>query len=130
MSYTTKLITPEKLESVQYNVCLAITGAISGTSSEKLYQQLVLESLKSRRWFRKLCHFYKVLDEKSPSHLFDLIPNLSRVRETGNSNNTPAIHRRHNYFKNSFFLLLYLNGTILITKSETQKVSQFSKRTC
>ena len=82
---------------------LAITGAIRGTSSEKLYQELGLESLKSRRWFRKLCHFYKILNEKSPSYLFDLIPNLNRVRETRHSNNIPAFHTRHNYFKNSFF---------------------------
>ena len=65
----------EKLESIQYNACLAITGAIRGTSSEKLYQELGLESLKSRRWFRKLCHFYKILNEKSSSYLLDLIPN-------------------------------------------------------
>ena len=77
--------------------------AIRGTSSEKLYQELVLEALKLRRWFRKLCHFYKILNEKSPSYLFDLIPNLNRVRETRHSNNIPAIHTRHNYFKNSFF---------------------------
>ena len=93
----------EKLKSLQYNTCLAITGAISGTSSEKLYQELGLESLKSRRWFRKLCQFCKILSEKSPSHLFDLIPNLNRVRETRHSNNISEIHTGHNYFKNSFF---------------------------
>ena len=47
----------EKLESLQYNACMAITVAIRGSSSEKLYQELELESLKSRRWFRKLCFF-------------------------------------------------------------------------
>ena len=47
----------EKLESIQCNACLAIPGAIRGTSSEKLYQEFGLESLKLRRWFRKLCHF-------------------------------------------------------------------------
>ena len=51
----------DKLESIQNNACLAITGAIRGTSTEKIYQELGLESLKSRRWFRKLCHFYKIL---------------------------------------------------------------------
>ena len=35
----------EKLESIQYNACLAITGAVRGTSSEKLYHELGLESL-------------------------------------------------------------------------------------
>ena len=44
-----------------------------------------------------------ILSEKSPSYLFDLIPNLNRVCETRHRNNIPAIHARHNYFKNSFF---------------------------
>ena len=43
-----------KLESIQYNACLAITGAIRGTSKEKLYQELGLESLQLRCWHRKL----------------------------------------------------------------------------
>ena len=30
----------QKLESIQYNACLAITGAIRGTSKEKRYQEL------------------------------------------------------------------------------------------
>ena len=119
----------EKLESLQYNAHVAITGAIRRTSPEKLYQELGLESLKSRHWFRKLCHFYKILNEKSPSYLFDLIPNLNIVHETRYYNNIPAIHTRHNS-KINFFLLLYLNGTILIAKLETQEVSKFLKRTC
>ena len=36
----------EKLESA----ALAITGTIQGTSHDKIYQELELESLKSRRW--------------------------------------------------------------------------------
>ena len=49
-----------KLESVQYNVALAITGAIRGSSREKLYQELGLESLKAQRWYQKLCLFFKL----------------------------------------------------------------------
>ena len=41
----------QKLESI------AITGAIRGTSSEKLYKKLGLESLQLRRLYRKLCTF-------------------------------------------------------------------------
>ena len=37
-----------KLETVQYNADLAITGAIKGTSREKLYQELGLEYLQQR----------------------------------------------------------------------------------
>ena len=36
-----------KLESVQFNEALVIIGAIRGSSGEKLYQKLSLESLKS-----------------------------------------------------------------------------------
>ena len=35
----------QKLESIQYNAALAITGAIKVPSREKLYQELSLESL-------------------------------------------------------------------------------------
>ena len=93
----------DKLESIQYNACLAITGAIRGTSTEKIYQELGLESLKSRRWFRKLCHFYKIFNDKSPSYLFNLIPNFNRVHNTKLSYNIPSIKVRHDYFKKSFF---------------------------
>ena len=41
-----------KVESIQYNACLAITEAIRGTSREKIYQELGLESLQLRRWYR------------------------------------------------------------------------------
>ena len=50
----------QKLESLQYNACLAITGAIRGSSREKLYQELGFESLQQRHWYRKLCSFYKI----------------------------------------------------------------------
>ena len=33
----------KNLESIQYNATLAITGAIKGTSKEKLYNKLALE---------------------------------------------------------------------------------------
>ena len=39
----------EKMKRVQYNACLLITGALKGTSRERLYQELGLESLKDRR---------------------------------------------------------------------------------
>ena len=55
----------QRLESIQYNAAIAITGAIRGTSLEKLFQELELKTLKSRRWFRKLYLFYKILHSKS-----------------------------------------------------------------
>ena len=35
-----------KIESVQYNAALAITGAIRGTSKDKLYQEFEVETLR------------------------------------------------------------------------------------
>ena len=44
----------KKVESVQYNTALAITGAIQGTSRENVYKELGLKTLKSRRWLKKI----------------------------------------------------------------------------
>ena len=43
-----------KIEMVQYNAALIITGALKGTLRYKIYQELGLESLADRRWTRKL----------------------------------------------------------------------------
>ena len=63
-----------KLESIQYNACLAITGAIPVTSKEKIYQELGLESFQLRRRYGKLGMFYKNYKDGSPQYLFKLIP--------------------------------------------------------
>ena len=62
-----------------------------------------LESLKSRRWFRKLCRFYKIFNERFPSCLFNLIPNFNKDHNTRISYTIPPIKVRHGYFKNSCF---------------------------
>ena len=55
-----------KLESVQYDAVLEITGAIRGSLRENLYQELGLESLlKSRRWNQKLCLFFRLKKKKN-----------------------------------------------------------------
>ena len=46
-----------KLESLQYNATFAVTGAIKESSTEKIYEELGLESLKSRCWYRKVSFF-------------------------------------------------------------------------
>ena len=64
----------DKIEQLQYKACLAITGAIQGTSRECLYNELGLESLSSRRWCRKLCAIYKLSSTQCSKYLFDIIP--------------------------------------------------------
>ena len=94
----------QKIESILYNAALAITGAIRGTSREKLYHELGFESLVSRRWYRKLCCFYKVFKTQSPRYLFEVIPTAKRAYITRNNDKLPHFKVKHNYFKNSFFL--------------------------
>ena len=92
-----------EMESIQYNACLAITGAIRGTSREKIYQELGLESLQLRRWYRKLCLFYKIFKNEHPKYLFHLIPVRCTPYATITEGNIPLIETKHNFFKNSFF---------------------------
>ena len=91
-----------KLESLQYNTTLAITGPIRGSSTEKIYEELGLESLKSRRWYRKTNFLYKFLKSESPSYRFNTIPNSNRQHQTRNSGNVPYFFVKHDYFNNTF----------------------------
>ena len=93
----------KKLETIQYNAALTITGAIRGTSREKVYSELGLESLQDRRWYRKLCVFYKILDNMSPKYLSDIIPSTTRRYSSRNENNIPLVRVNNNYFMSTFF---------------------------
>ena len=92
-----------KIESIQYSVCLAITDAIRGTSKERLYGES-LESLQNCRWFRKLCYRYKIVVNRSPNDLFKFVPASNAFYNTRNTNDIPLKNIKHNLFKNTFFL--------------------------
>ena len=62
-----------------------------------------MESLQQRRWYRKLCTFLKIIKEKSPDYLFNIIPKNNSNHRTRNSYNIPQFNIKHNFFKNSFF---------------------------
>ena len=93
----------KKIESVQYNAALAITGEIQGTSREKLYKQLGLETLKSRRWLKKLCCFYKIKNNGIPSCLAELIPSEFHLYDARNTRNISRYSCRAYALKYSFF---------------------------
>ena len=118
-----------KLESVQYDAALAITGAIRGPSREKLYQELGLESLKSRRWYRKMCLLFKLKKNKYPSYLFDIIPKVLSTRTTRNHNNIPLFNVKHEYFRNSFFPSTVIEWNKLDNNiRNSESVSAFKKQ--
>ena len=93
----------KRIESIQYNAALAITGAIRGSSTEKLYHELGLEYLSSRRWLRRLSLFFKIIKNKSPNYLYELIPKPNHSLNLRNQNKCPQIFCRTNIFSNSFF---------------------------
>ena len=86
---------------VQYKAAIAITVTMRGTSSKKLYQ----ESLRSKRWLRKLCLFYKICKNKSSSYLYNLISDRVKFYSTRSSqiNKIFNIKTRSNFFRNPFF---------------------------
>ena len=43
----------QEIKSSQFNMVLAIAGAIKGSTREKLYQEVGLDSLEICRWYRK-----------------------------------------------------------------------------
>ena len=89
-----------KTEPVQYNSALTITGAIKGTSKEKLYHELGLESLKDRRWIRRMLYLYKIISTKLPPYLYELIPPLQRSHRYPSCFQT--FRCRTTFFQNSF----------------------------
>ena len=54
----------QKLESIQYHAALALTEKIRGSSREKLYQELGLESLQLRRGIEKYAVCIKFIINK------------------------------------------------------------------
>ena len=66
----------EKLDSVHYKAALAITSAMQGTSHEKVYQELGLGSIKSRRWYKRQTCMFKIVI------LINLIPNRNNSTPT------------------------------------------------
>ena len=95
-----------KLEKVQYRACLAITGAIQGTSRQKLYDELGLHSLSKRRWRNKPIFFYKILNGLLPKYLYSYLtfPNQENYPlRSALTNKAIVIPSRTITFKKTFF---------------------------
>ena len=100
----------QRLESPQYKVSLAITEAIKGSSTEKLSQELELESIQNSWWFQKLCVFYTIIKEQSIKYLFDLILSNKNSYQTRNSQNLVIPQFK---VSNSFSLYSFFSSTLV-----------------
>ena len=92
----------QKLEFIQYRACLVITGAVRVTCIENIYQELGLEPLQPRWWYRKLAMFYKIYKSKSPFNIFKVIPKKTSSHARRDIEGTPLIKIKHNCFKSTF----------------------------
>ena len=91
------------MESIQHNAALAITGAVRGTSWEKLYQELGFESFQQRRWYRKLFCLFKIISNQSPSYLFPLVSSPNTRYPARKSENIPQLRAKYEFFKSCWF---------------------------
>ena len=93
-----------KIERVQYQAALAITGTWQGTSRIKLYQELGLESLSDRRSLNRVIQLYKIKNNLTLAYLRQKLPPLS-IQDIPNAN--PNIFNekraRTQIYKSTFF---------------------------
>ena len=94
----------EKVERIQYQAALAISGAWRGSSRSKLYEELGWEALSDRRMSRRILQIHKICSNKTPLYLNDKLPPNCRALFDGNARNTfREIICKSNRYKNSFF---------------------------
>ena len=74
---------------------------MTGTFREKIYQELGLESPKSRRWYKRLSCMFKIMNIEVRH--FYLILLQSQQTMTTKNNHIPNYHCRTNCFKYSSF---------------------------
>ena len=90
----------DKLERVQYQAALAVTGAWQGTNCSKLNEELGWETLSDRRLVRRLLQIHKIMNNKTPSYLKNKLPVKHRPFLV---NIFRSIKCRTDRYMNSFF---------------------------
>ena len=90
----------EKLERVQYQAALAVTGAWQGSNYSKLVEELGWETLSDRRRCRRILQIHKIMNNKTPFYLNNKLPPKHRPFLV---NVFRLIRCRTDRYKNSFF---------------------------
>ena len=77
-----------KIESIQYQAALAITGTWQGTSRIKIYKVLGSESLSDRRSSNRVVQLFKITNNLTPAYLRQKLPlRIQNAPEAKNSQN-------------------------------------------
>ena len=120
----------QRLEQTQYSAALAVTGAWRGTSRQRLYDELGWETLYHRRWYRRLCHFFKLVRSHSPEYLFSEIPPERQVKyslrnpRVYDENIVRTVRFSNTYFQNSLHEWNLLDNEIKSSRS----ISEFKRK--
>jgi hypothetical protein len=96
----------DSFERVQLNAARIVTGATARCSSQGLYDETSWEPLSNRREFHRLMLYFKILNNKAPQYLIDLLPNRVNERTNyalRNRNQLDIPVARINILANSFF---------------------------
>ena len=68
-----------------------------------MYEELGLESLDRRRWYRRMCLFWKIVKGFAPDYLCNFLPLLQHSRNPNRQNRYSSFPKNTNFFANSFF---------------------------
>ena len=94
----------EKVEIIQYQAALAITGAWQGSSRSKIYDELGWETLSDRRKYRRVLQIHKIVNNNTLSYLNEKLPPYCREMFSGNIRTIfHAIKCKSYRYMNSFF---------------------------
>ena len=90
-----------------------------------MYQELGLESLQLRQWYRKLCCFYKIYNKQAPGYLTNLIPTRNEVYQTRHSANIPSLSFKLDLFlRNSTSYNVFKNSILKFIRPSPNKIFQ------
>ena len=94
----------QKLEFIQYQAALSITGTWQGSNRSTLYEELGWETLSDRRWSRRILQLHKIQNDKTPDYLKQKLPKRRRPLYSRNYDNMfYEIRCKTKRYQNSFF---------------------------
>ena len=70
-----------------------------------------LESLSDRRWYRRLCLFWKIVNGKNPIYLKERIPNIQFSNNTERNKLFSKMRYNNDYYGNTFSRFVLTSGT-------------------
>ena len=106
---------------------IVLPWAIKETSRWKLYKELGLETPKSRRTFRCLCSFHKIISTGLPTYLSSLIPTTTQGYGIRTSGNIPTYYGRTDTSKYFFFPCTIVTSSRIYPDLRNASLTVFKK---